>query len=240
MKTHRSRDKKGSDFVKKALVCLLAILMLTPLTASADGFFGVLFGSPSSGLALRYVPVANEAFFTLDGNQEARLLGASGDGNMLLFFNLYELYLWDQSAQARVPITFARPEDAETMTQLAPTNAVSLTGRGLKPEQRQEKLDQLREAQTQYLAQRNLTAFANMDQISERFPHLVELKAECAGISDHWALVSCGSFPCAAESRVGLQHCRKRSGHALFMPSPTMRRGDELTIVHGYFVLEGK
>ena len=220
--------------MKKTLICILAIAFLIPLGSHAEGLFGFFFGTSSSGMTLQFIPAQEEAFFTLDGHQEARLLGASGDGKMLLLFSPFEVYLWDQSAHVRVPITFVRPEDAETMTQLAPKNVINLTGRNLKPEQRKERLDQLTEKQEQYLAQRNLTAFANLDQISECFPHLVELRAQCAGISDHWALVNCVYYPCSMAIDL-------RNGEALVFfqdHQPRSFCGDRILFADGILDLE--
>ena len=183
--------------MKKTLVCILALALLLPLTAQAEGFLGFFFGTPSSGLTLQYVPVQDKAFVTLDGQTTARLMGTSGDGNMLLLYNPFELYLWDQRAQCRIPVSFARPEDAEAVTQLAPMAVINMIGRNLKKEQRNERMEQLTSQQEEYLAKRGLTAFANLDQIVECFPQIVQLGPRCVGISDHWALVNCVYYPCA-------------------------------------------
>ena len=68
--------------MKKTLVCILAMAFLFPLGSHAEGFLNFFFGTPSSGMTLQYIPAQEEAFFTLDGHQEARLLGASGDGKI--------------------------------------------------------------------------------------------------------------------------------------------------------------
>ena len=183
--------------MKRTLVCILILALLLPLSVHAEGFLNFFFGAPSSGLTLQYVPLQDKAFVTTDGEMTARLMGTSGDGNMLLLYNPFELYLWDQSIQSRIPVSFARPEDAEAMTQLAPMAVINMIGRNLNREQRTEKLEQLAAQQEEFLGKRGLTAFADLDQIAECFPHIVQLSPQCAGISDHWALVNCVYYPCA-------------------------------------------
>ena len=182
--------------MKKLLVCFLSVLLLLPFTVQAEGWLDFFFGSPSFGLTMRYVPVQEEAFMSLDGQMIGRLMAASEDGNMLLIYSPVEIYFWNQSTMSRVPVTFARPEDAEKMTQLAPQAAFNSIRGNLRTEKGKERLEELTAQCQEYLSARGLTAFANMDQISECYSHIVQLGAQCVGISDRWALVRSVYFSC--------------------------------------------
>lgn len=176
--------------MRKLLACLMIMMLALPLTAVAEG-------SP----VLRFVPAEEEAFNALTEGAVTRLMGASGDGRMLLMVNPYELYLWDRTAHARVPVTFARPEDAETVTDFAVMTVIRQMGRDLNAQQRAEKEAALRQS----LAEQGTEAFTDMDRIFEQFPRIFALGVSCLGLSRDWALVSCdqAGFALAVDLRSG-------------------------------------
>ncbi|MBR4711604.1 MAG: hypothetical protein IKP10_06185 [Clostridia bacterium] len=207
--------------MKKALICALALMLALPMTGCAENFLEFLFGKPSSGLTLRYVPAAPEAFATLsDPAREACLIGISSDGNMLLMSDGYsEIYCWDQAAGKRVPVTFADPAEAEALTAMIPGAVVRIMGgSSLSRQQREERTEQTKAKQDAYLSGVGQKVFADMDQISECYPHMLSLNVTCLGLTDRWALLQCMNMPCSlaidlhtGASRVFLESNQPRS-----------------------------
>ena len=179
--------------MKKAMV-LLVLLTLLPVAARAEGFLGFLFGGGSSGPTLRFVPVDEAAFRTENERLVNRLIGASEDGNMLLMVNVYELFLWDQTAHRRVPLTFSREEDREALTSLLP---MAVLTSGIPGKRDQEALEKLTALVEEFLQKQGSTAIENLDQFTGFRPQIISLGAQCMGLSGNWALVSLNQASCA-------------------------------------------
>ena len=174
--------------MKKAIACFLALVMILtlPYEAGADGLWEWFFSSSSSGATLCFVPVSDAAF----SRDDVRLIGADGDGRMLLMMNTFELYLWDLTANRRVPISFVREEDAAVLSEACVNVVLKETGRNLKGDERTALQQELAEKQAAWLSTRGQTAFTDMDQIAACYPYLVSLGSQVLGTSDRWALVA--------------------------------------------------
>ena len=211
--------------MKRLTACILMLtLCALLLPAGAEGLWGLLFGG-SAGPAIRFEPLPEEIFIT----ENTRVIGADGEGRMLLMTNTQDLWLWDRLESHRVPVSFARQEDAEVIGE-ACINLVLQTGwRDLKKDERTAKRQELADRQAAWLAERGQTVFANLDQISELYDRLAVPGFQILGLNERYALV-------AMNRLAGALALDLATGKAFLIPGqrqPTALRGKTVLTMDG-------
>ena len=176
---------------KKLLICLL-ILALLPGWASAEGWFNALFGGFASDAArLEYVSVSERAFST----ENARVLGAAGDGSKVLITNACELYLWDLQARKRIPLRFTDPQDIEQLNFVIENAYINF----LNVKKDKEQLEALREKidriEQEYFKKKGIECFTSFDELNECFPKTIQLGANVSAINLRYAIVEAYRLP---------------------------------------------
>lgn len=152
----------------KKWTALLLICMLTlPLPVLADtpavclsGFFASLL-QPASNV-IRYTP----APFGALPSEDHWVIAGTSDGQKLLVSDIWlDAYVWDGVARTRLPLTFARQEDAELFI----LRFESLTLMRLKTDQRASAQERLAANREKYLAQHGLDRFQTLNQVLDCF-----------------------------------------------------------------------
>ena len=164
-----------------ALAVLLACLAALTAGGSAE--------SPRTPEAIRFVPVADEAF----GEEGRMVIAGTPDGFRLLISGSYTLYIWDVPEGRKIPLVFSREEDQEYLDQLIRQAAVSCSPvySRLKRDQRAEFEEKTKQQADDYLASRGLSRFESLEQAQECYDHIVPIAGRCAGMGDSFALVEC-------------------------------------------------
>ena len=192
----------------------LKLLALTLLVACLFMLTSCGGGEPADGAGKAFVPstirytAAPTAAF--EGNENARVIAVSADRQKLLITSTFDLYIWDVGAGSRIPVSFSAEEDLELLSMnmdrtltLGPNNK-KLT---------EEQLEKRREAGTNYLANQGQTRFTNVDQIMECYPRMIQIRAVCASMGEHFVLVSENT------GLLGVFTLDMRTGDARMIPS---------------------
>lgn len=155
--------------MKKPVALLLVLLLALPLPALAAGAPGVALAGFFSDLmrsrdnVISYTPVPSSAF----PSDEYWVIGGTPDGQKLLITNMWlDLFVWDRAANARLPLTFSRPEDEERF--ILQLDQFILRNRDKDQQAGLQK--QLAAVREKYLAQHGLDRFQSLNQIVDSIP----------------------------------------------------------------------
>ncbi len=174
--------------LKKLLALFLMLACLFVLSACGNGENPAAGGSEEGKAyvpaAIRYTAAPAAAFGDHDNS---RVIAVSADRNDLLIFSAYDLYIWDISAQKRLPVSFTAEADLELLNlHVDASLAIGPNNKKLTEEQ----LEKMREKGKNYLAGKNLDRFTNLDQIMECYPQMIQIRAQCIAMGDHFVLIS--------------------------------------------------
>ncbi len=195
----------------KLLALALLVACLFTLTSCGGGEPADSDGKAFVPESIRYTAAPAAAF---GGNESARVIAVSADRQKLLIASPFDLYIWDVGTGSRIPVSFSAEEDLELlslnmdrMLALGPNNK-KLT---------EEQLEERREAGTNYLAKQGQTRFTNVDQIMKCYPRMIQIRAVCYSMGEHFVLVQ------ENNSFLGMFTLDMRTGEARMIPSDQAR-----------------
>ena len=191
----------------KLLALALLVACLFTLTSCGGGGPADSDGKAFVPESIRYTAAPAAAF---GGNESARVIAVSADRQKLLIASPFDLYIWDVGTGSRIPVSFSAEEDLELlslnmdrMLALGPNNK-KLT---------EEQLEERRKAGTNYLAKQGQTRFTNVDQIMECYPRMIQIRAVCWSMGEHFVLVLDNN------NLLGMFTLDMRTGAARMIPS---------------------
>lgn len=141
----------------------LSILLLAALILSAS--------AEEAYTRVRWTAAPEEAFC---GEENARVLAGTADGNNLLIAGADGMWLWDGGSGERLSLRFLPETDQDLLMELTVRCLQNhpMLSRKYKRAELEEMLTAQRE---EYLSARGLAGFENLDQLFECFPELLSM-----------------------------------------------------------------